>query len=444
MKQLFHYHSLDDVRNELKELGKSLPLSEDVEILKEPCEFGAVKLENRLCIASMEGVDSLPNGAPSELTIRRYHKLAEGGAALIWFEAVSVVQEGRSSLKQLYLNRETLPAFKKLVAEVKEIGLKKNGFAPYVVMQANHSGRYSRPNPEASPEPIIAYHRPEHEALGRLDDSCIATDDYLKQMEETFGEAAFLCKEAGFDAMDVKSCHGYLFDEFASAFTREGPYGGSFENRFRLLINSVKNAKQAEDDSFTIICRLGIHDRFPYPHGFGMAKDGSLEPDYTEPIEIVRILHKELGMPFINLTMGDPHKNFHVTRPYDHDKLTEVPEHQLVSIARLYEGFGVIKKAFPSLGVAASAPTYLRQFSPNLVAGANHEGICDAACFGRLSFANPNFPNEIMTTGKLDKLHTCVTCGKCSELIRAGVPTGCVIRNTQIYLPYYQSIQSRA
>lgn len=440
MNYEFTYTSLEDVEEKLRELSCRLPLSADCGILGTQARFGPVYLKNRLCVASMEGVDSLPDGSPSELTRRRYLELARGGAGLIWFEAVSVVQEGRSSLKQLYLCRETLPAFQKLVAEVKEAGQKANGFEPYLVMQANHSGRYSRPNEKAEPEPIIAYHRPEHEAITPVDDSRIASDDYLERLEEIFGEAAGLCKAAGFDAMDVKSCHGYLFDEFASAYTREGRYGGSFENRFRLLLNSVKNAKQMEDSSFTIVCRLGIYDGFPYPHGFGMKTDGSLTPDYEEPIKLVGILHEQLGMPFINLTMGDPHKNFHVTRPYDRDKLATPPEHPFVSLSRMYEGYGEIKKAYPSLGVAASAPSYMRQFAPNLAAGAILEGICDAVCFGRLSFANRSFANEIIKTGTLEKNHTCLTCGKCSEMIRAGVPTGCLIRNSGIYLESYQII----
>ncbi len=61
------------------------------------------------------------------------------------------------------------------------------------------------------------------------------TDDYLKALEEKFGEAALLAREAGFDAVDIKSCHGYLLAELTSAFTRPGAYGGSYENRTRLL-----------------------------------------------------------------------------------------------------------------------------------------------------------------------------------------------------------------
>ena len=85
----------------------------------------------------------LPDGSPSELTKRRYIRDAVGGSALIWFEAISIVPEGCSGSHQLMLTKENLEAYKKFTAEVKEAGYRANGYIPYLVMQANHSGRYS-------------------------------------------------------------------------------------------------------------------------------------------------------------------------------------------------------------------------------------------------------------------------------------------------------------
>ena len=165
----------------------------------------------------MEGADSTPEGAPSAYTVRRYVNEAIGGSAVIWFEAISIVEEGRSSQTQLLLTRDTLDEFKKMTAAVKEAGLKANGYAPYLIMQANHSGRYS--NPGNKPAPMIAYRHPILEQYRAADDSCIVSDDYLKGLEVKFGEATQLAKEAGFDAIDIKSCHGYLLAELASATT---------------------------------------------------------------------------------------------------------------------------------------------------------------------------------------------------------------------------------
>ena len=439
----FHYQSLQDIRDRLDQLGVALPLSEDAGVLKEGFSIGNATIPNRMGIAPMEGFDSSPDGTPSELACRRYLRYAKGGAGLIWFEAVTIVPEGRSSQKQLFLNRETLPAFQRLIDEMREEGLKKNGYAPYLVMQANHSGRYSRPNLEARWEPIIAYNHPIMEKDNPIDSSRIATDEYLESLEERFGEAAELCKKAGFDAFDIKSCHGYLLGELASAYERKGKYGGSFENRFRLMINATRSAQCAQTKNFSIVARINIYDNFAYPYGFGMAKDGSLTPDYEEPLKLVKLLHEELGMPFINLSMGDPHIHPHVTRPYNQDDKFTQPEDPLAGVARMYEGTATIKRANPGLIVSASAPSYLRQFAPNLAAGAVNAGVCDHVCFGRLSFANPDFANNIMQNGGLKNKNTCITCSKCSSLGRAGEKAGCVIRDPDPYLKWYRELKGK-
>ena len=154
----FHYRTLEEVKDKARELGVRLPLAETTEVLGRPLSAGPVTFANRLGIAPMEGADSLPDGSPSEYTERRYVREAEGGSALLWYEAVSIVEEGRSSRTQLYINENTLDSFRRLNEKVKEAGLKANGYEPYLVMQANHSGRYS--NPLGKPAPLIAYRNP--------------------------------------------------------------------------------------------------------------------------------------------------------------------------------------------------------------------------------------------------------------------------------------------
>ena len=413
-------------------------MSYNTKTLFEPYELYGRKFSNRLAIAPMEGNDSDEEGFPTEHTINRYIEYAKGGASIIWYEATAVVPEGRSGKHQLMLCDKTKEAFKEMNRRVREAGREANGYEPYLIMQANHSGRYANPN--GFPEPLIAYHHPIYEADKPLDDSRIVTDEYLDDLVLKFGEATKLCKEVGFDGIDIKSCHGYLFAELASAYTREGRYGGSFENRFRLLIDSIRQALPYEDDHFKVMMRLGIYDGFEYPYGWGMDPDGGLGEDYSEAVRLVKILTEDLGLKMINITMGNPYQNSHVTRPFDMGKY-EAPEHPFEGVARMYRGVKEIKDHFPDLCVMASAPTYLRQFSPNLAAGAVEEGYCDFIDFGRLSFANTAFPNEIRETGGLDRRHTCITCGKCGDLIRAGYPCGCVVRKPDEFLAYYKEYQ---
>ena len=181
----FHYKSLEEVEQRAAELGVSLPFAVDTHCLAYPLQVRNITFPNRLGIAPMEGADSTPEGAPSAYTVRRYVNEAIGGSAVIWFEAISIVEEGRSSQTQLLLTRDTLDEFKKMTAAVKEAGIKANGYAPYLIMQANHSGRYS--NPGNKPAPMIAYRHPILEQYRAADDSCIVSDDYLKGLEVKFG-----------------------------------------------------------------------------------------------------------------------------------------------------------------------------------------------------------------------------------------------------------------
>ncbi len=425
--ETFHYKCWQGVADTAKAQGVTLPYSENLSVLAQPLQIGAHTAQNRFAFQPMEGTDAADNGSPSTLTSRRYHRFAEGGVGLIWFEAVATAPEVRASAHQLYLREDNLDDFKRLVEEIKERGMKRNGYAPVVIMQATHSGRYSKPH--GYPEPLIAYNNPFLEETP-LPTSRILTDDQLRSYEARFGETARLAQAAGFDGMDVKCCHRYLACELLSAYTREGEYGGSYENRTRFLLNAYRAAKANITGDFFLTSRMNVYDGFPYPYGFGVAKDGSLTPDYEEPIRLIRQLRDEMNIPIINLSMGNPYKNPHVNRPYDRGNY--VPdEHPLVGEARMMDGVAHIQRAIPDLPVIGSAFSYLRQFSPNLAAGMVEQGGCAMAGFGRLAFADPDFPRKVLAGQPLDA--PCVTCGNCAKLLRAGIPSGCVVRDREVY-----------
>ena len=426
--ETFHYQSLADVRSTSDALGTSLPLSEDLSALFAPLTIGGHTANNRIAFQPMEGTDGTADGAPGELTRRRYLRFAHGGPGLIWFEAVATVPEARASAHQLQITQENLDQFKRLVDEIRETSLKANGYAPIIIMQATNSGRYSKP--QGFPEPLIAYNCPPLEDTP-LDASRILSDDTLRRYEAAFGPAARLAQKAGFNGVDVKCCHRYLACELLSAFTRPGPYGGSFENRTRFLKNAYRAAQAAVTGDFILTSRMNAYDGFPYPYGFGV-NPGDMAPDMTEAIRLIGELKDEFHIPLINITMGNPYKNPHVNRPYDHGNY--VPdEHPFVGLSRMMQGVAQIQQAHPELPVIGSAFSYLRQFAPNLAAGMVSENKCAMAGFGRMAFACPDMTRELRENGKIDPKHVCVSCGGCAQLLRAGTPAGCVVRDREVY-----------
>ncbi|HIZ84767.1 MAG TPA: flavin oxidoreductase/NADH oxidase [Firmicutes bacterium] len=432
----FHYKDLTQLRAELERLGISLPLSENLACLQEPLTLqDGHTVQGRIAIQPMEGCDGNADGSPAELTLRRYRRFAGSGAGLIWAEAVAVTPEGRANPRQLWLTEDNLDAFKAMTEQIREISLKENGFAPLIILQATHSGRYSKPT--GTPAPIIAYQNPLFEKDAPIDPARIITDDRLKELEEAYGKTARLAEAAGFDGVDIKACHRYLVSELLSAYNRPGAYGGSFENRTRFYRNALSSAKAHVSGRMLITSRLNVYDGFPYPYGFGVSPAGGLQPDLAEPIRLVKALREEMGMELLDITIGNPYVNPHVNRPYDAGPY--VPEeHPLEGVARMFACIGQIARAVPGMKIISSGHSYLRQLAPYLAAGAVETGVSAMAGFGREFFAYPDFPRDLFKTGALAPEKCCIACGKCSELMRAGSMAGCVVRDAETYLPLYQ------
>lgn len=448
--EIYDYENLGDLRSKINDLQLQsfLPSLDSADIMFEKVQINKinringnrVEAANRFAAQPMEGCDGTYEGAPDELTKRRYMRFAEGGAGLIWVEATAVAHEGRANPRQLFLNEKTGDSFAQLADNIREVSMRKHGFAPVLILQATHSGRYSRPN--GRPEPIIAYQNPIFEKDNPISPEHIITDDHLKQLETEFGTAAKLAQKSGFDGIDIKSCHRYLLCELLSAYNRQGIYGGSFENRTRMLRNSIACAKAETSSSngFIITTRLNVYDGFPYPYGFGMNNDNDsegLRPDFTEPLKLAEILHDEYDMRLINITAGNPYVNPHVNRPYDQGFY--IPdEHPIEGVARIFACAAQIQRAFEDMTVIGSGFSYLRENAPYFAAGGVSAGMFKMAGFGREMFAYPQFVSDLKNNGAMDRKKVCISCGKCSELMRMGTTAGCVVRDGEVYLELYR------
>lgn len=424
----------DSFKKENEELGAGLPYTDNLSVLGEKTEIYGKTVYNRLACQAMEGCDGTPDGRPDELTRRRYKRFAEGGAGIIWFEATAVLPEARANPRQLYINEKTLDSFKTQVEEIRETAFKKNGYTPMIIMQATHSGRYSKPN--GIPEPLIAYNNPIFEKDAPISSERIVTDEYLDRVGEALVNGARLAERAGFDGVDIKCCHRYLNSELLSAYERDGRYGGSFENRTRLLRESVAGALEACGKDFIVSSRLNVYDGFKYPYGFGVKRDGSLEFDPAEPARLINEL-KMLGVEILNITMGNPYFNPHVNRPFAAGAYTP-EEHPLKGVERVLKGTAELKNMTGGVKLICSALSYLGVAAPNVAAAFIKSGGFDYAGFGRMVFAYPDFANDILKNSALKKEKCCIACSKCTQIMRAGGTPGCVIRDKEVYMPIFQ------
>jgi len=424
MHERFRFKSKDELLLKAKELNLDLPFNDDLTPLTESADIEGFSIANRMVVQPMEGYDSEYDGSPSDLTRRRYLRFAEGGSGIIWFEAVSVLPEGRSNPHQLWMQKKNSDKYSFLNDEIRKHA-RRQGFDPMLVIQITHSGRYS--NPEGKSSPQVASINP---VLDRTTPH-ILTDDELKRIQDQYVMVSVLAARSGFNAVDIKACHGYLVAELLASKNRQNSiFGGEeTERRFRFLIETIDRLRN-EIPGVIITTRLNISDL--YSGGFGIDENG--EPDFTEPLKLVEELQNH-GMRLINISMGSPYFNPHVTRPYDNplpgQKVPE--EHPLEGVVRMIKGTALFQKRFPGISFTGSAYSWLRQYAPHAGAEVLMKGDVSFIGFGRNSFAYPSMPSDIIKKGKPDPSKFCITCSGCTRLIRNLRPGGCVIHDREIY-----------
>jgi 2,4-dienoyl-CoA reductase-like NADH-dependent reductase (Old Yellow Enzyme family) len=280
---------------------------------------------------------------------------------------------------------------------------------------------------------MIAYRHPLYEERRPASDEHIVTDEYLDTLPALYAASARLAVEAGVDGVDVKSCHGYLFQELLSAYTRPGRYGGSFENRTRLYLDCVKAVRQVIPADFLLTTRWSVSDMIPHPYGFGTTEENQL--DLAEPDMLLDRL-VEAGIQILNVTLGNPYYNPHINRPYRKGGYLP-PEPPEAGLNRFTAVEKHIKERHPSLTVVGSGLSYHREDLMEASEALLQEGVCDLVGYGRMWLAYPAFYRDYQQ-GEFDPHRCCLACSKCTELMRAGQVSGCAV-----FHEYYRDLYRR-
>jgi 2,4-dienoyl-CoA reductase-like NADH-dependent reductase (Old Yellow Enzyme family) len=421
----------------------------------QPLSRGGIKIGNRIAVHPMEGWDGTADGIPSEHTIQRWKKFGRSGAKLIWGgEAVAVSHVGRANPNQLIIAKHSLNGLAKLRKVLIEEHRRTTGSHDglFIGLQLTHSGRYCRPNTHDKPEPRILYHHPILDRrLGLSSDYPLLTDGEIDAIVEEFHRAAKMAHELGFDFVDIKHCHGYLGHEFLSARTREGKYGGSFENRTRFLREGAKGIRShapglhlgvrlsafdtvpfRPDPSRSANGKTGpgipeVHDNLiPYLWGFGVNPQQPTEVDLTEPIRFLSLL-EELEIRLVNITGGSPYWNPHIQRPalYPPSDGYQPPEDPLAGVALHMKLTRQLKQIFPNLIVVGSAYSYLQDFLPHVAQAAVREGWADAVGLGRMLLTYPEILWDATHGNEIQHKRVCRTFSDCTTAPRNGLPSGC-------------------
>jgi 2,4-dienoyl-CoA reductase-like NADH-dependent reductase (Old Yellow Enzyme family) len=468
----FKYKTLDDIRQDAERLGLPVEFAEDLSPLAQPVQIGPLRAGNSIAIQPMEGCDGTLDGRPDELTLRRYRRFGAGGAKIIWGEATAVVEEARANPRQLVMNDHTAHSLEQMLIECRTAHRQQCGTDDDLVigLQLTHSGRYSHR------APIIAMHDPLLDHLTMVDKSrgLTVTPDYpilddaaLERLEDRYVEAAQLAFSSGFDFVDVKQCHRYLLSELLAAKTRPGRYGGSFENRTRFVRNVIGKIRDAVPGA--VICsRVNVYDGVPYRRNtqtgagepcpfelpvrssFGANEQDPLRDDLTEPMRLLGLL-RGLGVPMVNITMGNPYAVMHVTRPFEYPPADgyETPEHPLAGVWRHFRITGQLQRAFPDLVLVGSGYSWLQSYVYHAGAANLHGGNCRVIGVGRATLAYPDSMRDALAGKPLDPQRICRTFSYCTNLMRSKAndlgqfPTGCPPFDKEVYGPIWKEALSK-
>jgi NADPH2 dehydrogenase len=411
---------------------------------------------NRYAVQPMEGWDGTTTGGITDEIRRRWQRFGESGAKLIYGgEAMAIRPDGRANPNQIIINEEN----KAGLAEIREILVRAHqerfGKTDDLVIgfQLTHSGRFCKPTDKKRMEPRVAYRHPILDRKFNVtSDAQVFTDDEIEQLIQKYVDAAKIASEVGADLVDIKHCHGYLLHEFLSAFTRAGKYGGSFENRTRIL-REIVDGIRASGNKIELGVRLsafdfvpfkpdpalsqpgklgpGIPEEYshclPYRYGFGVNQNSPVEYDLTETFEFIELCAR-LGVKILNLSAGSPYYNPHIQRPaaYPPSDGYQPAHDPLIDVARQINVVRQIKARAPQkLIFVGTAYSYLQEYLPHVAQYTVRHGWTDMIGLGRMVLSYPNMLADAVERGALNTKIICRTFSDCTTAPRNGMISGC-------------------
>lgn len=240
-------------------------------ILFTPGALGPLTIRNRsIRSAAFEGMSS--GHLVSDDLISYHRSVAAGGVGMTTVAYAAVSRSGLSFDHQLWIRKEAVSGMRCLTDAVHREGAA-------AAIQIGHCGLMAKRSVSGgvclAPSGKFNLYGPTWpRAMKREEIRSVVTD---------FGKAVHLAREAGFDAVEVHAGHGYLISQFLSPYTnrRRDDYGGSFENRSRLMLEAIREVTAAAGKDLAVVVKMNLRDGF----------SGGMEMD--ESVQVASLLEAE-------------------------------------------------------------------------------------------------------------------------------------------------------
>lgn len=380
--------------------------------LLQPGSIGSLKLKNRMVVSAM-GVNLAEADGHCGEQIRAFHtEQAKGGAGLITLGVAGVAwPHGGNQPRQVAISDD------KFIPGLKAMADAVHGFDAKLISQLHFGGlvgvedmKAGRPvwipsMPVFKQSDLDQGMLPEEVARSaaaqKLDVKLhIMTAEDIAVLVQKFADAARRVRDAGLDGLEIHAGHGYIISSFLSPLSnqREDAYGGSLENRARLLMEIIAAIRAEVGRDFPVWCKLDSGE-------FGQAEGISLED-----AKVTALMAQNAGLDAITVSA------YHDTSRgalHSESNIPHVPE-------RMVANATAIKQV---LDVPVIASGRIEPAAASRHIGAGH---FDFLGMGRKLLADPHLPRKI-TEGRVKDIRPCVYCYCCVSQIYVEDAVKCAV-----------------
>jgi 2,4-dienoyl-CoA reductase (NADPH2) len=348
-----------------------------------PLDLGFTTLKNRVLMGSMHtGLEEAPQGFARLATF--YAERARGGVGLIVTGGIAPNQDGVVMPGAAVLENEAqAEQHRQVTTAVHQAGGK-------IALQILHTGRYAYHRGAVAPSAVQA-------PISPIRPRELSEEDIERTLKD-YARCASLAQLAGYDGVEVMGSEGYLINQFIAQQTnfREDGWGGPFENRIRLAVETVRRVRAATGPNFIIIYRLSMLD---------LVEGGST---WDEIVTLAKAI-EAAGATLINTGIG-----WHEARIPT--IATMVPRAAFVWVTKRLMG-----------EVDIPLITTNRINMPDVAEEVIASGCADMVSMARPFLADADFVNKA-AAGRADAINTCIACNQaCLDEIFAGRLTSCLV-----------------
>lgn len=354
--------------------------------LLSPINVAGIEMRTRVFQSGMVSNLSNEDGTITDREIAYFVERAKNGVGLQIIGASFICQQAHTYRYQVGIDRdECLEGLKKLTDAVHAAGGKMG-------IQLWHSGSQGDPRVNGGMELVSCSAVPTPSGLVPRE----LTISEIKEIENLFADAAERAVKAGFDMVELHGSHGYLLDNFYSKQMnlRTDEYGGSFENRIRIFVETLRKIRERIGSEFPVSARITADDMM-----------GDAGNTLEDGVRLANAL-VDAGAQIINVSGGGP---LSIGTP-------DMPE------AAFAHWAAAIKS---SLGDRAFVSVANRIKRPEVAEYVLASGQSDLVTMGRALICDP----ELLTKareGREEEIRLCTSCNYCIATMAAGNRTACI------------------